>query len=132
MRKTRQREMIREELMKLRTHPSADELYRRVRKRLPRISLGTVYRNLEMLSREGMIQRLDVGGSQMRFDGDCSDHQHIRCVRCGRIDDMAAVPTLSKSERNAVKLTGYRFLSRRVEFLGLCPACGKGAGGALR
>ncbi|MDD4856971.1 MAG: transcriptional repressor [Candidatus Krumholzibacteria bacterium] len=128
MRKTRQREVIREELTKLDSHPSADELYRLVRKRLPRISLGTVYRNLDVMFREGMIQRLDVGGSQMRFDGDRSDHQHIRCVRCGRIDDMEALPELTKSERDAVKGAGYRLLARRIEFLGLCPACVKKAG----
>ena len=90
MRKTKQREVILEELMKLRAHPSADELYERVKKRLPRISLGTVYRNLEMLSREGIIHRLETAGSQKRFDGETGDHQHIRCVRCGRIDDLPA------------------------------------------
>ena len=70
MRKTKQREVIVEELTRLRTHPSADELYAIVKKRLPRISLGTVYRNLDLLSREGVVHRLEVGGSQMRFDGD--------------------------------------------------------------
>jgi Fe2+ or Zn2+ uptake regulation protein len=128
VRKTKQREAIVEELMKLRTHPSADEIYERVKKRIPRISLGTVYRNLEILSREGIIQRLEIGGSQMRFDGERTEHQHIRCVRCGRIEDVASVPRLSAHERGVIRRTGYRLLERRVEFLGLCPACGKKAG----
>jgi len=125
MRKTKQREVIVEELMKLRSHPSADELYDRVRKRLPRISLGTVYRNLEVLSREGVIHRLDSGGSPKRFDGAPDEHTHIRCIRCGRIDDLPSGAKLAGCDRDIVKGTGYRVLERRVEFLGLCPACRK-------
>ena len=123
MRKTKQRQVIIEELMKLRTHPSADELYGRVKRRLPRISLGTVYRNLEILSREGMIHRLDAAGSPKRFDGEPVAHQHIRCLRCGRIDDLPAGAEPAECDREMVKGTGYRVLERRVEFLGLCPAC---------
>jgi len=111
--------------MKLRSHPSADELYDRVRKRLPRISLGTVYRNLEVLSREGVIHRLESGGSPKRFDGDPDGHAHIRCIRCGRIDDLPSGGELAGRDRDIAKGTGYRVLERRVEFLGLCPACRK-------
>jgi len=129
MRKTKQREVILEELMKLRCHPSADELYERVRKRLPRISLGTVYRNLEILSREGIIHRLELGGSQMRFDGDACEHQHIRCVRCGRIDDLPGGAALAERDARAIRKTGYRVVEKRVEFFGICPACSnKGKG----
>jgi Fur family ferric uptake transcriptional regulator len=60
---TRQRRVILEELRKVNTHPSADEIYEIVRKRLPRISLGTVYRNLEILSESGDIQKLEPGCS---------------------------------------------------------------------
>ena len=63
---TKQRKVILEELRKLKTHPSADEIYNIVRERLPRISLGTVYRNLEILSDAGVILKLDVAGSQKR------------------------------------------------------------------
>ena len=59
-RMTRQRGIILEELRKINTHPSADEIYERVRKHLPRISLGTVYRNLEILSELGEIQKLEA------------------------------------------------------------------------
>ena len=128
MRKTKQREVIVEELTRLRTHPSADELYAIVKKRLPRISLGTVYRNLDLLSREGVVRRLEVGGSQMRFDGDIDAHRHIRCIRCGRIDDLAGASKPNACDRSVVKGTGYRVLERRVEFLGICPACRKKEG----
>jgi Fur family ferric uptake transcriptional regulator len=128
MRKTKQREAILDELVKLRTHPSAAELYARVRKRLPRISLGTVYRNLETLSREGVIRTLEAAGSQKRFDADTGDHGHIRCVGCGRVDDLAAGADRARCDARVAKGTGYRLLGRRVEYLGICPACAKKTG----
>jgi Fur family ferric uptake transcriptional regulator len=128
VRKTKQREVILDELMKLCTHPSADELYGRVKKRLPRISLGTVYRNLDMLSREGIIRRLETAGPQKRFDADTGDHQHIRCVGCGRIDDLAAGADRARCDTRVAKGTGYRVLGRQIEYLGICPACGKKSG----
>jgi len=128
VRKTKQREVILDELVRLRAHPSADELYGRVKKRLPRISLGTVYRNLDMLAREGIIQKLETAGSQKRFDGDTGDHRHIRCVSCGRIDDLAAGADRARCDARVARGTGYRVLGRRVEYLGICPACGKKTG----
>jgi Fur family transcriptional regulator, ferric uptake regulator len=125
MRKTKQRQVIIEELMKLRTHPSAGELYGRVKKRLPRISLGTVYRNLDMLTREGTICRLDAAGSPKRFDGERGAHHHIRCVRCGRVDDLPAGAEHAECDREIVRGTGYRILELRIEYLGLCPSCRK-------
>jgi Fur family ferric uptake transcriptional regulator len=66
---TRQRKVILEEIRKTDSHPTADELYQRVRQRLPHVSLGTIYRNLETLAASGLIQKLEMGGSQKRFDG---------------------------------------------------------------
>ena len=71
---TVQRRVIMDELRALKTHPTADELYRIVRIRLPKISLGTVYRNLSILAESGMIRRLDSAGRQTRFDADISPH----------------------------------------------------------
>ena len=68
-RMTHQRRIILEELRNTRSHPTADEVYEIVRKRIPKISLGTVYRNLELLSESGVIQKLEIGGTQKRFDG---------------------------------------------------------------
>jgi Fur family ferric uptake transcriptional regulator len=80
---TRQRRVILEELRKVDTHPSADEVYEMVRKRLPRISLGTIYRNLEILSETGEIQRLETGSHLKRFDGRADDH--ITSAACAAI-----------------------------------------------
>ena len=121
LRMTRQRKVILEELRKVKTHPSADEVYEMVRKRLPRISLGTVYRNLEILSESGDIQKLEPGCSLKRFDGDTSEHCHIRCVRCDRIAD-APLPDV-KFDLEQVESSDFKITGHRLEFLGLCSEC---------
>lgn len=122
-RMTKQRQVILDELRMMHTHPTADELYERVRGRLPRISLGTVYRNLEKLAGSDMIRRLDYSGSQMRFDGDLRGHQHIRCISCGRIEDIDGAPEPTGCDRKLVAGSGYRLVERRVEYVGICPEC---------
>ena len=122
-RMTKQRQVILEELRMIQNHPTADEIYERVRVRLPRISLGTVYRNLDKLAGSGMIRRLDNSGAQMRFDGDLHGHQHIRCISCGRIEDIDAEPEPTDCDRKLVAGSGFRLVERRVEYVGVCPGC---------
>jgi Fe2+ or Zn2+ uptake regulation protein len=130
LRMTRQRKVILEELRKVNTHPSADEVYEMVRKRLPRISLGTVYRNLEILSESGDIQKLEPGCNLKRFDGNPSKHSHIRCIRCDRIADVPMVPGF-EIDLEQVKATNFEITGHRLEFLGVCPQCaGKSNSGA--
>ena len=122
LRVTRQRQVLLDELCQVRTHPTADELYQMARKRLPRISLGTVYRNLELMAENGMIQKLEVGGTQKRFDGNAEPHYHVRCLKCGRVDDLEMA--LSEDvEALARQQTGYSILRHSLEFSGFCPAC---------
>lgn len=122
LRMTEQRRIILEELRKVKTHPTANEMYEMVRNRLPRISLGTVYRNLEMLSELGVIQRLELAGTQKRFDGTVENHYHVRCLACGRVEDLPVAPIPAIDE--AIKgHSEYRVLWHRLEFMGLCPRC---------
>lgn len=121
-RNTRQRQLILDELRKLTSHPTATMLYDIVRRRLPRISLGTVYRNLEQMAAAGMVRKIETAGGPARYDGSIHEHDHIRCVRCGRVDDLPAVP-LDKMIPPGQDWVGYRVLDRRVEFLGVCPVC---------
>ena len=119
---TRQRKVILEELRSVCTHPSADEIYELVRKRLPRISLGTVYRNLEILSESGEIQTLELGSAQKRFDGVAENHYHIRCIQCDRIVD--APPELEVKINHELKsATAYKIIGHKLEFIGICPDC---------
>ncbi|MBN2024208.1 MAG: transcriptional repressor [Pirellulales bacterium] len=126
-RNTRQRAVVLEELRGVNTHPTAVELYQIVRRRLPKISLGTVYRNLELLSRAGTIRKLDLGSGEARFDGDTRRHEHVRCVRCGRVGDVDASPEEMAGrgalERLSTQAGGYQILGYRLEFLGVCPRC---------
>ncbi len=121
-RNTRQRQIILEELRKLTTHPSASVLYDIVRRRLPRISLATVYRNLELLSREGVILKLDLGCSETRFDGTTTTHYHIRCTHCDRVDDVQELRPERLPEVPEY-IAGYEVEGYSLEFQGLCTAC---------
>jgi len=123
-RMTLQRKVILEELKKVKTHPGADEIYAMVRKRLPRISLGTVYRNLEVLSELREIQKFEHGGTLKRFDGTPENHYHIRCVKCGRLDD-APFEIETNLEKKVRPYTNYSIIGHRLEFIGLCPECAK-------
>ena len=122
VRHTRQRQVILEELQNTDTHPTAAELFGRVRTRLPKISLGTVYRNLELLVKNGMARKLDSGSSQARYDGDMHDHYHIRCIECGRLDDIPAGSTKLKPGR-VTRMKGYKIVGYRLEFAGICKDC---------
>jgi Fur family transcriptional regulator, ferric uptake regulator len=126
-RRTRQRQVILEELRKLTSHPTAVELYEVTRRRIPKISLGTVYRNLELLARGGRIQKLTFGNAEARFDGNPARHCHIRCVQCGRVDDIPS-PAVDLLEGVKDACDGYCVLGCRVEFQGICPHCGGSQG----
>ena len=121
-RRSKQRELILEELKGLTCHPTADELYERVRKRLPNISLGTVYRNLELLADNGFILKIETGGKN-RFDGNAEPHPHIRRLQSGKVDDvMSKVTTPEITEKQA---RGYDVKGCSIEFFGICPDCNR-------
>jgi Fe2+ or Zn2+ uptake regulation protein len=123
---THQRQVILEEIMKMDSHPTADEIYERVRTRLPKISMGTVYRNLDLLATSGLINRIDPGHPQMRFEGNLRDHYHVTCVRCGQIQDAEIEPlgdTLQNLESALGRMTKHGIFAHRLEFIGLCREC---------
>ena len=119
---TAQRKVILEEIENTRSHPAAHEVYEMVRRRLPRISLGTVYRNLEILSEYGLIRRMDLGDGQCHYDGNIEDHYHVRCTECGRITDLFMDP-IRDLEGAIRRQTGYDLEGYRLDFYGLCPVC---------
>ena len=84
---SRQREAVLNVLCSTQCHPTAAWIYENVRKVLPNISLGTVYRNLAALSEEGVILSLSVGDGYEHFDGNSAPHAHLHCKRCGKIYD---------------------------------------------
>jgi Fur family ferric uptake transcriptional regulator len=123
---TRARRTILDAVRASHAHPSAAAVYRQVRRRLPRVSLATVYRNLRMLAAEGLLsERADLAG--MRFDGNTAPHDHFTCVECRRIYDVPALGAGRVSARMASR-TGFEVLAQRIEFYGRCGACRDAAG----
>jgi Fur family transcriptional regulator, ferric uptake regulator len=119
---TRQRRVILEELTKMDSHPTADEIYQRVRNRIPNISLGTVYRNLEVLTQCGVITKIETTGSHMRFDHVVDNHYHVRCIRCNGLEDVTG-DLKHTVEEIADSKQEYQMIGHRLEFLGICPRC---------
>ena len=89
---------------------------------MPHISLGTVYRNLDVLVQEGKVARLELGGAQARFDADTHPHYHVRCSACGRVDDVAA-KALEALLLPQVQRLDYEITGVHVEFEGRCAEC---------
>jgi Fe2+ or Zn2+ uptake regulation protein len=119
-RNTAQRTIILETLRKAKSHPSVDWLYDEVRKVLPHISLGTVYRNLNILREEGLIQELIITGNKTYYEGNIEPHAHFICQQCGQILDV------DFPKGNLIKgliNDGFDVKQLRLEYFGLCPDC---------
>ncbi len=122
MRKTRQKAAILEVLRGTNSHPTADWVYNEVRKEIPNISLGTVYRNLRQLCQSGEISDLELCGSLSRFDARNDNHYHFRCEKCGQVFDVDE-PVNSEMDKITARRTGFRITYHRLEFYGLCLEC---------
>src|SRR5512135_2658698 len=97
-RMTKQKRVILEVLKNTKSHPTADWVYDKVKKKIPNISLGTVYRNLNILKSQGEITELCYGKGFSRFDGNASHHYHFTCEQCGRILDVETPPFTDMEE----------------------------------
>lgn len=124
LKRSRQREMIKDFLMTRHDHPTADIVYMNVRQQNPNISLGTVYRNLTLLADLGEIQRLRVGDGVDHFDADISPHYHFVCTECGSVIDLEM-----ESLEKIVTLAGANFdgqiAGHVTYFYGICGKCRK-------
>lgn len=121
-RKTIQRSLTLNAVRKLRNHPTAEEVYHEVTSEHPSISKGTVYRNLNQLADDGEIRKMEIPAGADHFDHCCSDHYHVRCLKCGKIFDvdMDYMPDLEKSVKDA---HGFRLSGYDLMFKGVCPSC---------
>ncbi|MEG2427000.1 MAG: transcriptional repressor [Clostridium sp.] len=122
---SRQRESIKACLMERRDHPTADALYTSIREQFPNISLGTVYRNLNLLVDLGEIQKLACGDGTDHFDYDTSPHYHYVCKKCGSIVDIP-MNTAVQLEEEAKKYVDGTIEDHTVFFYGLCGTCSHG------
>ncbi len=124
---TRQREVVLAVVRRLDSHPTVDEVYDQVRRRLPRVSLATVYRNLETLSEQGLIHKIGHCDIQMRFEADLHPHLHLRCIDCGDLRDAPLNPC-GELEKAVKAMGAFRVFGYRLEFLYRCPECRRNAG----
>ena len=123
-RETRQREAILNVLRRTRLHPTADQIYEEVRKVIPSISKGTVYRNLNILRETGEISELNLSGAVSRFEGKPDNHYHFRCEKCGRVFDLDE-PVNGELDKKVAEKTGFKVSYHQLEFRGLCKECQK-------
>jgi Fur family peroxide stress response transcriptional regulator len=121
-RKSRQREIILELLRNNPYHPSVEWIYRRVREEMPRVSLGTIYRNLDVLAALGLIQRVSFGEDRERFEANVGEHYHFICERCRQITDLEMPVDLSLNRR-ASRYGGRSVKRHRIVFYGICASC---------
>jgi Fur family peroxide stress response transcriptional regulator len=121
---TKQREAILSVLRNTRAHPTADQIYDEVRKEIPGISKGTVYRNLQVLEDDGAIMELNLNGTLSRFEVKQENHYHFRCEKCGRIFDLDE-PVDRDLDQRISKKTGFAVSYHQTEFRGLCKECQK-------
>lgn len=121
-RNTIQKELVLKAVRELRRHVTADEVYQHISVEHPSVGKGTVYRNLNILSEEGEIKKIEIPNASDRFDFTLHEHYHVRCINCGAVEDveMSEVPDLKNQIRNShnMKLLDYDIL-----FRGICGAC---------
>lgn len=107
------------------SHPAAEDVFRRVKPRVPSLSLGTVYRTLELFEAHGLVTRVHAAGDQARFDANLDPHHHLVCLRCRRVIDFED-PRLDRLPLPTGVPDGFVVKVRRVHLLGLCPGCRDG------
>lgn len=103
-------------------HPTADAIYLQMKSEFPDLSLGNVYRNLNILVEQGLVQRLDFGSTFNRFDGNCEMHSHFICEKCHCVTDVTLKdhPDLA----SFIKDNGGNLVKRyKLDFFGICSSC---------
>ena len=124
-RNSKKRRSIYELLCASRSHPSAEQLYSALKSSMPELSLGTVYRNLGVLQRDGLIVSVGRVGGEERYDADTGFHPHFICSCCGAVSDLASDMDIENYRAAAEDETGGRVLSCSLSFYGLCKECEK-------
>ncbi len=104
------------------SHPSAEDIYRRIKPDLPSLSLGTVYRTLELFEEHGLVSRVHAFGDQTRFDANLDVHHPLICERCRRVMDFED-ERLSQLLVEPDRFAGFHITSQRIHFLGRCQDC---------
>jgi len=119
---TPQRLAVYNYLINTTSHPSADVIYTDIHVQYPTMSLATVYKALKTLVEVGLIQEINVGEGNFRYDGNSLSHPHLQCLGCGRVDDFKDL-SLDNLNSLAEEHTDYKVVSNKVYFYGYCINC---------
>ena len=107
-------------------HPNAEMLFRKLQPKYPTMSFATIYKSIEILSDIKAIQVLNTGEDSFRYDADVSEHYHLRCLKCGSVDDAQMDEGIREQLTQSVEMqSGYQISGRQFYFFGLCPKCSK-------
>ena len=121
VRNTIQHKIVYETVLKMHNHPSAEEIYQTIKKEFPHISMGTVYRNLNRLARNGLIQRVELPNDADRFDYQTHKHHHLKCHKCNGIFDIDI--NIDKDISDYLITNGHKIESYQLVFNGICNNC---------
>ncbi|MBE6065846.1 Fur family transcriptional regulator [Clostridium cochlearium] len=105
-------------------HPSAETIYKSLQPEYPTMSLATVYKTLKTLVEVDLIQEINVGEGNFRYDGKTNPHPHIQCLNCGKVDDIKDINFENLNEK-VKPYTDYEVLNNQVYFYGICSCCKK-------
>lgn len=124
MRYSRQRQQVYQYVCSSSEHPTAQMTYEALRNEMPKLSLGTVYRNLNQLADAGLLRKIPLPDGGCRFDGTLREHSHVVCERCGRVDDVAVDPQDMRAKVESE--TGYALTALELMMRGVCRSCTDG------
>lgn len=105
-------------------HPSAEVIYKSLQSEYPTMSLATIYKALKTLIEVNLVQEINVGEGNFRYDGNISSHSHIQCIDCGRVDDISGI-CFSDLNDKIKPFTNYHIIENKVYFYGICANCKK-------
>lgn len=128
MKYSKQRELTLNTVINNRIHPTAEEIYLILKNEQPNISLGTVYRNLNILAETGLIRKINIPNAKDRFDATLSEHYHVICEKCSKVFDVD-MPLKEEVRTEVLKQTGVNVTKHELVINGICKNCNKNRNG---
>ena len=120
---SRKRDSILREIKSCYVHPGAQDIYEKLKPQIPDLSLGTVYRNLNLFMKDGLVAFVGTINGEERFDGIVTPHPHVCCTNCGKITDLSDDLTAKLSENIPLQIPGFTIDMRNVTLYGMCDEC---------
>ncbi len=122
-RKSKQREGILRVLSVKNYHPTAEDIFEKMKKEFPGLGIATVYRNLDQLNGDGKIVKINIPGDSAHYDGNVEEHYHIICMKCGKIEDVWLDLNLEEHVDFKKAVPDFTVTGYRIDFNGICRDC---------